>query len=242
MSDEQAFLEHLASDPYDDVTRSVYADWLDEQGDSRGEYLRLEMELAGLGDDDPRQAEMEARCRSLRAGLSSEWLDLAGKRFAVWLVSYPAGFKIAAIKVIRELTGIGLKEAKDLSEALPARVVGNRVRPAAEAIRDRFEQLRDTWTGQPGNSRAIISPDQAGPAVDSPRPGTFTVVLASFHPSQRIEVILGIREALGVSLAEAKQMSERPLPLVLRQGIGREEAERIRSRFPDSVGLSVEQV
>jgi large subunit ribosomal protein L7/L12 len=39
--------------------------------------------------------------------------------FDVVLVSVPADKKIAAIKVVRELTGLGLKEAKDLVDGAP---------------------------------------------------------------------------------------------------------------------------
>jgi uncharacterized protein (TIGR02996 family) len=46
MRDDTAFLDAIRKDPNDDVTRLVYADWLDEQGDSRGEYLRLEHQLS----------------------------------------------------------------------------------------------------------------------------------------------------------------------------------------------------
>ena len=39
--------------------------------------------------------------------------------FDVVLTSVPADKKIAAIKVVRELTGLGLKEAKDLVDGAP---------------------------------------------------------------------------------------------------------------------------
>src|SRR5437763_13277947 len=39
--------------------------------------------------------------------------------FTVTLKEYPADKKVTVIKVIRELTGLGLKEAKDLVEARP---------------------------------------------------------------------------------------------------------------------------
>ncbi|GAB4217405.1 MAG: 50S ribosomal protein L7/L12 [Synechococcales cyanobacterium] len=39
--------------------------------------------------------------------------------FAVILEEYPADKKITLLKVVRELTGLGLKEAKDLVEAVP---------------------------------------------------------------------------------------------------------------------------
>ena len=42
--------------------------------------------------------------------------------FAVTLKEYPADKKVTVIKVIREITGLGLKEAKDLVEGVPSLV------------------------------------------------------------------------------------------------------------------------
>ena len=40
ISEEAGFLAALLADPFDEVTRSIYADWLDERGDCAGAYLR----------------------------------------------------------------------------------------------------------------------------------------------------------------------------------------------------------
>lgn len=42
--------------------------------------------------------------------------------FTVILKEYPANKKVTVIKVIREITGLGLKEAKDLVEGVPSTV------------------------------------------------------------------------------------------------------------------------
>jgi large subunit ribosomal protein L7/L12 len=42
--------------------------------------------------------------------------------FTVVLKEYPADKKVTVIKVIREITGLGLKEAKDLVEGVPSTV------------------------------------------------------------------------------------------------------------------------
>jgi large subunit ribosomal protein L7/L12 len=42
--------------------------------------------------------------------------------FTVSLKEYPADKKVGVIKVVRELTGLGLKEAKDLVEGVPGTV------------------------------------------------------------------------------------------------------------------------
>lgn len=45
-SDPLAFLQAIVDDPTEYLPRLVFADWLDEQGDPRGELIRVEAELA----------------------------------------------------------------------------------------------------------------------------------------------------------------------------------------------------
>ena len=47
--------------------------------------------------------------------------------------------KINVIKVVRELTGLGLKEAKDLVEAAPKEVKGDVPKTAAEEMKKKLE-------------------------------------------------------------------------------------------------------
>ena len=47
--------------------------------------------------------------------------------------------KINVIKVVRELTGLGLKEAKDLVEAAPKEVKGDVPKAAAEEMKKKLE-------------------------------------------------------------------------------------------------------
>ena len=44
--DERGFLTALEEAPADDTTWLVYADWLEERGDPRSEYLRLTIDIA----------------------------------------------------------------------------------------------------------------------------------------------------------------------------------------------------
>lgn len=61
--------------------------------------------------------------------------------WAVVLQSVPADKKIAAIKVIRETLGLGLKEAKDMSEKLPATVKEGISKADAEQIKAKFVEV-----------------------------------------------------------------------------------------------------
>jgi large subunit ribosomal protein L7/L12 len=59
--------------------------------------------------------------------------------FTVTLKEYPADKKVTVIKVIREVTGLGLKEAKDLVEGVPS-VVKDAVNKAdSEKIKKSLE-------------------------------------------------------------------------------------------------------
>ncbi len=59
--------------------------------------------------------------------------------FDVILTEFPADKKIAVLKVVREITGLGLKEAKDLVEAAPKAVKEAAAKADAEEIKSRIE-------------------------------------------------------------------------------------------------------
>jgi large subunit ribosomal protein L7/L12 len=59
--------------------------------------------------------------------------------FTVVLKEYPADKKVTVIKVVRELTGLGLKEAKDLVEAVPGTVKEGVNKADSEAMKKKLE-------------------------------------------------------------------------------------------------------
>ena len=61
--------------------------------------------------------------------------------FNVTLVSFPADKKINIIKVVREVTSLGLKEAKDLVEAVPKVLKEGIPKEEAETIRKKFDEV-----------------------------------------------------------------------------------------------------
>jgi len=70
------------------------------------------------------------------AGAAAEDADA---EVSVVLASVPADKKIAVLKEVRTLTGLGLKEAKDLVEAAPKAVKENIKKDEAEAIKKTLE-------------------------------------------------------------------------------------------------------
>jgi large subunit ribosomal protein L7/L12 len=59
--------------------------------------------------------------------------------FTVTLKAYPAEKKVTVIKVIREITGLGLKEAKDLVEGAPSTVKDGVSKADAEKFKKQLE-------------------------------------------------------------------------------------------------------
>lgn len=106
---EADLLAAVQADPSDLQARAIYADWLEERGDPRGEYLRLDMQLVSL----------PARLGKLVEVIDPTWISAVSGRFCITISAIGAN-KIGAIKVVREVTGLGLKDAKDLVERVSA--------------------------------------------------------------------------------------------------------------------------
>jgi large subunit ribosomal protein L7/L12 len=60
--------------------------------------------------------------------------------FTVTLKEYPADKKVTVIKVIREITGLGLKEAKDLVEGAPSTVKEGVSKADVDNIKKKLEE------------------------------------------------------------------------------------------------------
>jgi uncharacterized protein (TIGR02996 family) len=85
MTEEAAFIAPILAAPYADAARLVFADWLEERGDPRGEWLRVNVLLQRLLQQEPpvamaarlrrvrEVAGLQRRFRELRAVVSEEW-------------------------------------------------------------------------------------------------------------------------------------------------------------------------
>jgi uncharacterized protein (TIGR02996 family) len=62
-----SFLRAIAEEPDDDTCRLVFADWLEEHGDWRAEFFRLDCRLKDLRQDTDACADLKARWDELWA-------------------------------------------------------------------------------------------------------------------------------------------------------------------------------
>src|SRR5262249_10513083 len=65
MAEEDALLSAVLASPRDDAPRLVFADWLEERGDPRGEVLRILLPLQALTEKEA-PSEKKARLASVR--------------------------------------------------------------------------------------------------------------------------------------------------------------------------------
>jgi uncharacterized protein (TIGR02996 family) len=84
MSDEQAFLHSLLANPSDDTLRLVFADWLNEHGDPRGTFLRVEVAFHQAGE--AARADLRERLHQARRGLDARWLALVDRPQPGWRI------------------------------------------------------------------------------------------------------------------------------------------------------------
>ena len=92
MTHNEASLQAIIENPDDDAPRLVYADWLEERGDPRGEFIRVQCDLARMAPGDPRYFELYRRTEQLWAAHSETWLQPFHRALAERSLSFHALF------------------------------------------------------------------------------------------------------------------------------------------------------
>jgi uncharacterized protein (TIGR02996 family) len=143
MSDEKSFLDALAANPADDLTRLVYADWLDDHADGRSRYLRLVCELARMPDEDRLESPISDSLIALNPVLDPDWQAAAGSRFEVALVEFGRQVRSTLVWVLQDLLNLrDEREAADLINAAPCSLVTLMTYPDAVFLyRDWLRQI-----------------------------------------------------------------------------------------------------
>lgn len=106
MTQEATFLASIAAAPNDVALRLVYADWLDERGDPRGELVRIEEKMHQLPVFSDRYWQLKPRRNELLAQADEDWLVAMRYRdycYPVFAHGIPEGVK-ERWRLIREFT------------------------------------------------------------------------------------------------------------------------------------------
>jgi uncharacterized protein (TIGR02996 family) len=134
-SEDLAFLVALRTSPQDEALRLVYADWLEERGDPRADYLRITTEALGRIRRGLSWDELKPSLRAACEAAPAERRDQVEPWFDVVLESFQPEQKIPLVHLVRAIATDGLKEAKDLVEAAPAVIKRHLLPEQGEAIR-----------------------------------------------------------------------------------------------------------
>ena len=84
---EENFLASIAASPGEEGLRLVFADWLEEQGDARAEYLRLEHQCHQLPPSDKRAQALKKRLQDMSQTLDAVWVAQVNR--IPWKVHIP---------------------------------------------------------------------------------------------------------------------------------------------------------
>lgn len=72
-TEAEAFLQRIRAYPDDDAQRLIFADWLDEEGDARGRFIRVQLALAELPEGDPARRRLQAEEQALLDAHRDDW-------------------------------------------------------------------------------------------------------------------------------------------------------------------------
>lgn len=88
---EEDLLAQIRQRPDDDAPRLLFADWLDERGDPRGEFVRLQCTLAALAADAPERGALAVRHAELES-VQRQHAQQALSRFGIRDFRFSRGF------------------------------------------------------------------------------------------------------------------------------------------------------
>lgn len=109
-------------DREDDAARMVYADWLQQRGDPRGELIALQLADAGGRLDHDGHARLEALWQVHGERWSAEFVRLGAdvelRRGFPWRVRHPGLWSVALIELVRRWTTIERIEGPKVPDVL----------------------------------------------------------------------------------------------------------------------------
>jgi uncharacterized protein (TIGR02996 family) len=198
--EEEGFLRGLDANPSDDTLRLVFADWLEERGDRRGEFLRVAVGLRGLAAGDESFPRLLHQVQHLQSAVPAAWVVRAYRDLAEDDVR---------AMVFQELLGDGgvgfrsflqIEDGRDPSPYLLARL-GERypgLLPAS-AAEHRTGGVFDKQTGERGCLVSIVSLAWVGADSCDVEGSEFVAPLAAHGNLYRVGISDGRWAVLEVS-------------------------------------------
>ncbi len=125
MDHAEAFYQDILEHPDDRAPRLIYADWLEERGDARGEFIRLHCAATDLAPGDPAREPLARRLRELLALHEADWAEeLVGPlRELLGTDQFEYDFRSGFVEALTLPAQLFLAHAAALFERVPLRRV-----------------------------------------------------------------------------------------------------------------------
>ena len=193
---------------------------------------KFDDKLASLGESIMRSV------KELKSIIIEGYQLLNSLDFDVILISFGTN-KIAAIREVREITGLGLRDAKDLVESAPAPIKKGISLDEAFYIKEKLETsgatVKITSKEKLKDLKNTVISIENSP--ESEEKDGFDVILISFG-TNKIAAIREVREITGLGLRDAKDLVE-SAPSVILKDVSMQEALNIKDRL-ESTGAILE--
>jgi uncharacterized protein (TIGR02996 family) len=127
---EAGFIASLRANPTDDAVRLVHADWLEEQGDPRAEFLRLECRVLKLSLAD-KPNRLRTRLRRLQQALDPDWVALVRRLPLPDAIEAALSELQSLLAGINYLVSFGIDRLPGIPDAPPERYISAALGPTA---------------------------------------------------------------------------------------------------------------
>ena len=180
-----------------------------------GELYAYDASIEGAGvnltEEQAQTAKAKGWTAYYRQSSDSEWIAYVQEKASLYLESYPAEYKLSVVKIVKEVLGLGLKEAKDLVDAAPCYLIEN---GDPELVRTLKEQLEAIG--------CVVVVNGYVPPIQS----DFYEVELQSPESAKLAIIKIIKEATGLDLVDAKALVDYA-PSVVLSGVTEEVAQNL---------------
>jgi uncharacterized protein (TIGR02996 family) len=190
--DEKGFLAAIRARPTDNDLRLVYADWLEEQGDPRAEFLRLDCQLGGYPPEDGRSTRLRQQLAERFAGLDPDWVATVCHGPIVGCPKADRWCPVKTWEQLQPLELVGIR-ARDTHQVRKCDACGDEV-----FLTDQIETVRQVQAFVPVSvavdPRVVLSPEALQPSEETLRElAQYTE--AQFRDLQGYDVAAGLAEA-----------------------------------------------
>lgn len=159
--------------------------------------------------------------------------------FTVSLEPFDQARKIPVIKAVREITGLGLGEAKSIVESAPVVLKENIGKTEKDEIVKKIEEAGGKTsvkeTAWDTVTQTVNTFSGYSTALSNQTYESVTVTLDSFEAAKKVAVIKAVKGITGLGLGETKALVE-SAPTVIKENLSRADAEEIARKIEEAGG------